>query len=221
MYNKILSGILIVLLVAIIGALGYLEYGYFTKYSKEKEAEKYLEEEFDSIIVPIGQEQPEEQPTNPENPGNNNTGKNNTYNGGNTSSSGYYKGFRVVGKLEMPSIKKQFPILDESENAKAIEVSILKVYGPNLNTPGNVVIAGHNNNNGTFFSRNKNLKIGDKIYITDLTGNRVQYTITDKYYTPESDNSYFNRQTDGRVEVTLYTCDATGKNRLIVCARAD
>ena len=126
-----------------------------------------------------------------------------------------------AGKLELPSIGKQFPILDEAENAKALEVSVLKIYGPDLNTPGNVVIAGHNYNNGTFFSRNKNLKVGDKLYITDLTGNRKQYTIFSKYYTPESDNSYFNRQTDGNIEVTLYTCDATGANRLIVCARAD
>ena len=223
MYKKILSGILVVLLIAIIGALGYLGYGYFSKYNTEKEAERYLEEEFESIIVPINQENQEQQATNPENPDNTNNGNNNnTYNnGGNTSNSGYYKGFKVAGKLEMPSIKKQFPILDESVNAKAIEVSVVKVYGPELNNPGNAVIGGHNNNNGTFFSRNKNLKIGDKIYITDLTGNRVQYTITDKYYTPETDNSYFNRQTDGRVEVTLYTCDATGKNRLIICARAD
>ena len=39
MYNKILSGILVVLLIAIIGALGYLGYGYFSKYNTEKEAE--------------------------------------------------------------------------------------------------------------------------------------------------------------------------------------
>ena len=56
MYNKILSGILVVLLIAIIGALGYLGYGYFSKYNTEKEAERYLEEEFESIIVPINQE---------------------------------------------------------------------------------------------------------------------------------------------------------------------
>ena len=216
MYNKILSGILIVLFVAIIGTLAYLGYGYFSKYGREKEAEKYIQEEFESIIVPISEQQTEDNNNN--NNGNTNSG---TYTPGNVANSGLYKGYKVAGKLEMPTINKQFPILDESTNANAIEVSVVKIYGPTLNTPGNVVIGGHNYNNGTFFSRNKNLKVGDKIYITDITGKRVEYTIFNKYYTPESDSTWFNRQTNGKTEVTLYTCDATGKNRLIVCARAE
>ncbi len=226
MYNKVLTGILVVLLIAIIGALGYLGYGYFSKYKNEKDAEKFLKDEFDSIVVPV-----DEGETNEPEPGDAGEGENGTVEGNvtnpdaytvpNATNSGYYKGFRVIGKLEMPTINKQFPILDESTNAKAIEISILKIYGPNLNTVGNVVIAGHNYNNGTFFSRNKNLQVGDKLYITDMTGTRKEYTIFNKYYTPESDNSYINRTTDDKVEVTLYTCDATGDNRLIICARAD
>lgn len=222
MYNKILTGILVVLLIGIVGALGYLGYGYYSKYKNEKDAEKFLEEEFESLIVPVNNDETTE--PQPENNDENNNGvgdNTGSYSGQGAVSSGYYKGFKVIGKLEMPAINKQFPILDESTNARAIEVSILKIYGPDLNTAGNVVIAGHNYNNGTFFSRNKNLQIGDKLYITDTTGNRVEYTIYNKYYTPESDNSYINRTTDGKVEVTLYTCDATGDNRLIICARAE
>ena len=75
--------------------------------------------------------------------------------------------------------------------------------------------------NEIVISNNKKLNVGDKIYITDLKGNRVEYTIFNKYYTPESDNSFFTRETNGQKEVTLYTCDATGANRLIICARAD
>lgn len=221
MYNKVLNGILIVLLIAIIGTLGYLGYGYFTAYKSEKDAEKYLEEEFDTLIVDLSQKEPEKQPENP----NEQSGGNNQNSGGSynytTQNTGYYRGYRVAGKLEMPTIGKQFPILDEPEKASAMDVSVVKVYGPNLNTPGNVVIGGHNNNNGTFFSRNKNLNIGDKIYITDLTGKRLSYTIYQKFYTPGSDSTWFNRQVDNQTEVTLYTCDATGANRLIIYARAD
>ncbi len=36
-----------------------------------------------------------------------------------------------------------------------------------LNKPGNTVIAGHNYRNSRFFSNNKKLNIGDKIYVTD------------------------------------------------------
>lgn len=221
MYNKVLNGILIVLLIAIIGTLGYLGYGYFTSYKNEKEAEKYLSEEFETLIVDLNQKQPEEQPQEKptEQPGNNqNSGGNTYYNNQNT---GYYRGYKVAGKIELPTIGKQFPILDEPEKSSAMDVSVVKVYGPDLNTPGNVVIGGHNNNNGTFFSRNKNLQIGDKIYITDLTGRRVSYTIYQKFYTPGSDSTWFNRQTNGNTEVTLYTCDATGANRLIIYAKAD
>lgn len=223
MYNKVLNGILIVLLIAIIGTLGYLGYEYFTAYKSEKDAEKYLSEEFDALIVDLNQQQPEEQPQeNPEQPENNQNsgGTNNNYNN-NNQNTGYYRGYKVAGKIEMPTIGKQFPILDEPEKASAMDVSVVKVYGPSLNTTGNAVIGGHNNNNGTFFSRNKNLNIGDKIYITDLTGKRLSYTIYQKFYTPGTDNTWFNRQVGDQTEVTLYTCDATGANRLIIYARAD
>ena len=97
MYNKVLSGILIVLLIAIIGTLGYLGYGYFTKYNNEKQAEKYLEEEFDALIVDLSQKQDEE--VKPEQNGNNgNTSNSSGYrpsSTNNTNMSGYYRGFRV------------------------------------------------------------------------------------------------------------------------------
>ena len=132
-----------------------------------------------------------------------------------------YKGFKVVGKLEMPTINIQYPILDVITHAKAIEVSVGILYGPGVNQPGNTVIIGHNYNNGLFFGKNKHLQIGQKIYITDIYGNKKEYTIFNKYYTPESDTSYITRKTDGKTEVTLVTCDTTGANRLVVCARAD
>ena len=121
----------------------------------------------------------------------------------------------------MPTIRIQYPILDVITHANAIEVSVGILYGPGVNKPGNTVIIGHNYNNGLFFGKNKNLKIGEKIYLTDIYGNKVEYTIFDKYYTPESDTSYITRKTDGKTEVTLVTCDTTGKNRLVVCARAE
>ncbi len=220
MYNKILTGILVVLLIGIVGTLAYLGYGYYDKFKKEKDGEKYIDEDFEQIVVSLKDN--EQNNTEPQENQNQNSNQNNGQYSNNTDiSSGYYKGYKVAGKLEIPKLGKRFVILDEPTKAQAIEVSILKVYGVQLNTPGNVVIAGHNYNNGTFFSKNKNLNVGDKLYITDLTGNRVSYTIFSKYYTPESDNSYYTRDTNGNVEVTLYTCDATGANRLIICARAD
>lgn len=228
MYNKILTGILSVLIIAIMLAVGYLGYNYYKKVTLNADAEEFLEE-FDTVIVPVGDQQPEEpeETEEPEKPEEQTTQPSNKNNNSNvnkkTTNDLYYKGYRVVGKLEMPTIKIQYPILYmvTDVDANAIEVSVGMIYGPGVNKAGNTVIGGHNYNNGLFFGKNKNLKIGDKIYLTDMDGNRVEYTIYNKYTTPEADTSWITRTTDGKTEVTLYTCDATGKNRLIVCARAD
>lgn len=223
MYNKVLSGILVVLIVAIIGVLGYFGYGYYKKITLNADAKEYLEE-FDTLVVELAKEQEKDfdvENQSNENNSNNSNGTNNKTMRGIATDKLVYKGFTVVGKIEMPTIRIQYPILDVITHANAIEVSVGILYGPGVNKPGNTVIIGHNYNNGLFFGKNKNLKIGEKIYLTDIYGNKVEYTIFDKYYTPESDTSYITRKTDGKTEVTLVTCDTTGKNRLVVCARAE
>ena len=81
---------------------------------------------------------------------------------------------------------------------------------------------GHNYRNGMFFSDNKKLSNGDKIYITDLNGNRVTYNIYNVFQTSVNDTSFYNRDTDGAMEVTLSTCtDASDDQRVIVEARAE
>ena len=216
MYNKVLSGILVVLLIAITGALAFLGYGFYKKHKINKEAEVFLDGELEEYYVQISQESKEEdfdENTNtPQAPVNYNTVQADPL---------YYKGYKVAGKLEMPTINIRYPILDTITDANAIEVSVGILYGTGINQPGNTTIIGHNYNNGLFFGKNKNLQIGQKIYITDMNGQKLEYTIFDKYYTPESDTSYITRQTDGRIEVTLVTCDTTGANRLVVCARAE
>ena len=104
-----------------------------------------------------------------------------------------------------------------------IEVAVAVQYPLNatLNTEGNVVIAGHNYRNGTFFSDNKKLGNGDKIYITDLNGSKVEYRVYNTFITEANDNSIYNRDTDGKREITLYSCTDDLAGRLIVQARAD
>lgn len=216
MYNKVLTVILSILLIAILVTIGFLVKTFWNNYTLNKDAEEFLEE-FDTLVVKLEKENIETVTKTEEN----NTVSNNVANNTSNSISLTYKGFKVVGKLEMPSINIRYPILGENEKAKTLEVSVVKIYGPEVNQPGNVIIAGHNYNNSLFFGKNKNLKIGDKIYITDMQGKKVEYTIYSKYYTPEGDYSYMTRDTKGATEVTLYTCDATGANRLIICARAN
>ena len=88
-----------------------------------------------------------------------------------------------------------------------------------LNKVGNTVIIGHNYRNGAFFGSNKWLDEGDKVYITDDSGDRVEYTIYKKYLTEEKDYSYATRDTNGKREITLSTCtDASNDQRIIVLA---
>ena len=212
-YNKVLTVILIILLMAIIGIAGYLGYGFYQKYKNDKETSKVLEE-FDKIVVELGNE------NNTQPSGDNNGTQNGSGGvGGIATNSLYYRGYKVIGKLEMPSVNLQYPILDMLTDARAIDYSIAMQYGAGINKPGNTVIIGHNTYNGTFFGKNKRMKIGDIIYVTDLDGNRIAYEIYNKYITPGSDYTYANRNTNGGREVTLVTCDNNNKNRLIICAR--
>ena len=64
------------------------------------------------------------------------------------------------------------------------------------------------------------MNIGDVVYITDsATGTRVAYQIYNKYTTEESDTSFYNRNTDGKREVSLVTCQSNNKYRLVLLAR--
>lgn len=222
MYKKVLNVFLVILTIAVIVAGVFLAYTYYDTSKKKSDAEKFIDEEFDKLIISLNEKE-EEPPVENGNENQNNNNNNNNYygTGDNNSVPLSYKGFPVAGKLEIPRTGIRYPVLQETTSARAIELSIVKIYGPEINTPGNVVIAGHNNNNWLFFGRNKDLQIGDKIYLTDMKGNKLEYTIYKKYYTPGDDYAYISRETNGEIEVTLYTCDATGKNRLVICARVE
>lgn len=136
------------------------------------------------------------------------------------SESRVYKGYTVAGKIEMPSVNLRYPVLDTMTNANALEVSVCIQYGVPLNTVGNTVIIGHNYKNGLFFGSNKNMKNGDQIYITNYaTGVKKTYSIYSIYQTEESDTSFYNRDTGGKSEITLITCQNNNKYRLVIKAK--
>ena len=120
--------------------------------------------------------------------------------------------------------KHLYPVLEDPPTVKKLEVAVAALYPQNavLNQVGNVVIAGHNYRNGLFFSNNKKLTNGDEIYIKDLNGNKVKYKVYKVFQTNQKDTSFFNRDTDGAMEITLSTCtDASNDQRIIVQARAE
>ena len=142
----------------------------------------------------------------------------------NSSSSGTrtnkqtYKGYVVEGTIQIPRTNLNCPILENATKG-AIEVAVGIQVGPGLNQVGNTVIAGHNYRNGLFFANNKNIQIGDKIYIKDSTGFTVTYIAYDKFETTVEDASYINRDTAGKREITLYTCNDDASKRLVILAK--
>ena len=223
-YSKILTVILVIVIIAILGLIGFLGYDYYKKYQISKEASDFVD-----------RYQGESASGEEENKTQNNTGTSNlndiastpTADSSTTSSStakkGTYKGFETVGTMEIPAINFNYPVLNDV-SAPAIEVSVGVLYpnGENLNQPGNTVIIGHNYRNGVLFSNNKKLNVGDKIYVTDYRGTKLTYTIYNKFETSDQDTSFYQRETNGKAELTLSTCtDASNNRRLIILAKQD
>jgi len=135
-----------------------------------------------------------------------------------------YKGYKVIGIVKIPKINIEYPILDigdiDPESAKApMKISIIKYWGEGVNDYGNLSIAGHNNKSGTMFGKTKNLKNGDIVELTDLTGQTIKYSIYDIFATDPKDVSILLPKDKKIREVTLITCTNGNKQRLILKAR--
>lgn len=210
-YGKTLTILLIVAIVAVMAILGYVGVKYYKNYLTNNEARKYVDKyeeeakskekgksgEYDIMDVGDG-------------------GKINT--GPAKSELPKYKGFDVIGTIEIPKTDAKYPILLKV-TVQSLNASVAKLSGGNLNEPGNVTIGGHNYRNGTFFSNNYKLEEGDTIYITDNSGKKVTYTIYKKYNTDPEDISYQSRDTQGKREISLTTCNDDSSQRIIILAK--
>lgn len=80
----------------------------------------------------------------------------NTIQGDNTNNSNTnvkiptYKGYNVLGIIEIPKTGIKYPILDRV-TPKSIEQSVAYYYGPGLNKVGNTTIVGHNYRSRSIF----------------------------------------------------------------------
>lgn len=85
---------------------------------------------------------------------------------------------------------------------------------------GNLVIVGHNYKNGQFFGNLKKLEKGDNIFLIANKGNTEMYKVYDMYIIDENDMRCTNQETNGKIELTLITCDNDNTKRLVVKCRA-
>ncbi len=220
-YGKVLTVILVIVVIAIFIVLGFWGYDIYQKYYTNKDLNEAVDE-FNNRVIAMRNTVDENLTTNDiDIQININEIQNTSNSGGNSNiAKQTYKGFTVVGKIEIPAIKANYPVLDRTSPA-SMKASVGVLYGVGLNKIGNTVIAGHNYRNGTFFSNNKNLKLGDIIYITDLEGVTVKYTIYNIYTTTSSDFEYANRDTAGKREISLTTCTDDVNARLVIWAKED
>ena len=129
-----------------------------------------------------------------------------------------FEGYKVIGIINIPKIELEYPILEETTKA-TMKISISKYWGKEINSFGNVSLAGHNNYDGTMFGKNKKLEIGDLIELTDLSNNTIEYEIYDIFSTDPNDVTIL-QTTDSKIrEVTLITCTNGNKQRLILKAK--
>lgn len=235
--KNILTMLLIIIMVIIFGIIGYLGFELINGNVKENKSEE-ITDEFDQQIPTISEDELEENTGLVEdmiNAAQNNnaqqenqqasssSGKTSTSTKKNYSTSGIYiAGYWVAGTIRIPATGIKYSIFSQP-NKQALERGVGIAYTTNgLNQPGNTVIAGHNYRNRLFFSKNKNLKIGDSIIIKDTSGVEVTYIINNTFITDSTDASFYQRDTGGKREITLTTCTDQGTQtgeRLIVCAK--
>lgn len=229
-YSNFLTILLVIIIIAIIGCIAFGGYKVYQQINSTKDANNFVNEFIENADtnvttnITIEQDKVVEGNVDTENDNNNtSSGIASTPQGNTSSSTGKeqkYKGFTVIGTIEIPKIKLSYPILKEASTS-AIDKSVAMLYGVGPNNPGNTLIIGHNYRDGRFFANNKNLSIGDKIYITDLKGKRLAYTIYDKFETTTEDTEFITRNTNGAREISLQTCTDDGSLRLIILAKCD
>ncbi len=127
-------------------------------------------------------------------------------------------GYEVEGIIEIPKIEIKYPIVSTTSD-EAMKIAITKFWGGNINDIGNYTMAGHNYKNGTMFGKTKYLEIGDKIKMTDLNLNTVEYEVFKIYTIDPDDVSCIESIEPNTREITLITCTNGHKNRLITKAR--
>ena len=60
---------------------------------------------------------------------------------------------------------------------------------------------------------------GDNIFLLSSSGNAQIYKVYDTYIVDETDMSCTSQETNGKIELTLITCDTDNKKRLVVKCR--
>lgn len=137
-------------------------------------------------------------------------------NGTYTATSGITYTYESI--LSIPTLNIEYPVLTETSD-ELLEISLNKFWGGSPNSVGNYCIVGHNYKSGKMFGKLAQIKTGDKVNLTDMSGKTVTYEVYNKYVVYPDDVACTSQITNGLKEMTLITCTNGGKQRLIVKCR--
>ena len=126
--------------------------------------------------------------------------------------------YYISSVLNIPSLEINYPVLSETSD-ELLKISLNKFWGPEANEVGNYVIVGHNYKNKTFFGKLPSIEMGAIVELTDMKGITIQYEVYDKYLVDPTDVACTSQLTNGKRELTLITCNSTGKQRHVIKCR--
>ena len=117
-------------------------------------------------------------------------------------------GIAYVGYLTIPVLDLELPVISET-NLRNLKQAPCRYTGSvYLN---NLVIGAHNY--ARHFGKISDLLQGDKVYFTDMDGNRFSYQVADfEVLKPQQAEELTNSGWD----LTLYTCTLSGQTRFTV-----
>ena len=219
-FNGVLTVLLIIAIIAIIGILGYLGYSMYNKYYINAGAKDAVDAFQEAVVNNPNQNQIDENLISGDLTIGGVSEENSIYIGSltGTGKKTTYYGYNVVGTISIPSIKIEYPIL-EKVTTKSLKVAVAYLSGVGINQVGNTVIQGHNYRNGMFFSNISKLSNGDDIYLTDISGTKIRYKVYSNFSAAATDASFYNRDTEGKREITLSTCTEDSQVKTIIFAR--
>lgn len=230
MVNRIKNKI--VKVISIILAIGILISGYFLLSYKLNPIEvieiSILQEEFEiesnTVMVVLANEDNIESDVTVNNDNvDSSNDKNNTSSQNssvkNQSSTASVSQATYTPKIQIPRTRVNLTIYSEM-SVRNMERGVAILSTDNgLNQPGNTVISGHNYVNGRLFSNNHKIQVGDLIHITDSSGQKITYSVYNKYLTNPNDANYMVRDTGGLREISLTTCTNDSSQRIIILAK--
>ena len=125
--------------------------------------------------------------------------------------------YPIIGRIEIPSLNINYPIFSKTTD-ELLKLGICKVYGPNINTRGNLCLAGHNYENNLFFSNLKKINLNEKIRLYDSYNISVSYSVYNIFEVENTNTSILAQENSTR-KLTLITCNNKNKKRLIIKAK--